>query len=78
MNYALQTALVKTWTARCQPVSPERDGPVAPGPVGEVAEDDPQAVADELSNPRHDAGYESAGSEESQEGAGDAPGPFPS
>jgi hypothetical protein len=42
--------------------------PVAPGPVGEVAEDDPQGVADELSNPRHDAGYESAGSEKARRG----------
>ncbi|CAA9448037.1 MAG: hypothetical protein AVDCRST_MAG78-3074, partial [uncultured Rubrobacteraceae bacterium] len=29
-----------------------------------------------VSNPRHDAGNESAGSEESEEGAGDAPDPF--
>ena len=50
--------------------------PVAPGPVGEVAEDDPQGVADDLSNPRHETDYESAGSEVSQGGAGDAPGPF--
>jgi hypothetical protein len=58
------------------PVANERDRPVVPRGIGQVPGGQAQGVAKELTEPRDHPDGESAGTEDVEVGAGDAPCPF--